>query len=72
MDPNFPFRVKIMVRTPGSSRAVERKGVFRGNDFYVPLGSGEVYEIWVENNSGELALMRLAISSIDSTAWARW
>ena len=65
-DPSFPFRVKIMVRRPGSKKVVERPGVFRGNDLYVPLAQGEVYEIYAENQSGELALMRLLVDGLNT------
>ena len=41
-DPNFPYRIKMMIG------GQERKGVFRGNDYFVPVRKGEVYEIWVE------------------------
>lgn len=54
-DPAFPFRLRIMVD------GRERPGTLRGNDFVVTLNEHEVFEIWVENRSGDTALMRLLI-----------
>lgn len=59
-DPNFPFRVWIQVN------GKERKGEFRGNDYYVPLRKGEVYEIYIENRSGELSMMRLLVDGLNT------
>ncbi|KKK65982.1 hypothetical protein LCGC14_2968670, partial [marine sediment metagenome] len=65
-DPAFPFRVKIMVKDGTSERPTERSPVFRGNDMFVPLGKGEVYEIWVENRAGRLVLMRLLVDGLNT------
>ncbi|MBI2823850.1 MAG: caspase family protein [Planctomycetia bacterium] len=59
-DPKFPFRVKVIVN------GQERKGVMRGNDMFVTLRKGEVYSIRVENNSDQLALMRLLVDGLDT------
>jgi hypothetical protein len=66
LDPKFPYRVKIMIKTAGRRLPVERKGVFRGNDMYVPLRKGEVYEIWVENNSGQPTMLRLLVDGLNT------
>lgn len=59
-NPNFPFRVWIQVD------GKERKGEFRGNDYFVPLRKGEVYEIWIENRSGQLSMMRLLVDGLNT------
>ncbi len=59
-DESFPLRVKI--RVDGKERA----GEFRGNEYFVPLRKGEVYEIAVENRSGHLVLMRLLVDGLNT------
>ena len=66
LDPQFPLRVKIMVRDDSSTGVSERKGVFRGNDLFVPLRKDEVYEIWIENLTGRLVLMRLLVDGLNT------
>lgn len=58
--PDFPFPVKIMIG------GQERKGVLRGNDFFVPVRKGEVYEIWIENRSNQIVLMRLLVDGLNT------
>ena len=60
VDPKFPFCVQI--RVDGK----EREPVFSGNDCYVSLRKGEEYEIWVENKSGRLSLMRLLVDGLNT------
>ena len=59
---DFPFPVKVMVDRK------ERKGVFKGNNMYVPLGKGEVYRIRVENHDGRLTLLRLLVDGRNTLA----
>ncbi len=59
-DPKFPYRLKIMIG------GQERPGVFRGNDLFVPVHKGEVMEIWIENHSGNLTLMRLLVDGLNT------
>lgn len=59
-DPKFPFRVRLMVG------GKERKGQFRGNDYFVPLHKGETYEIWIENRTGRRVLMRLLVDGLNT------
>lgn len=59
-DAAFPFPVRIFVGTQ------ERKGVFRGNDLFVPLRAGEVYQIHVENRTGQVAIMRLLVDGLNT------
>jgi caspase domain-containing protein len=59
-DPTFPYRVKLVIK------GQERKGVFRGNDYFVPVRKGEVYEIWLENNSGNTVLLRLLVDGLNT------
>lgn len=59
-DPRFPYRVSIYVD------GKERKGVFRGNDYLVPLRVGEVYSIRVELLSGDPTYMRLLVDGLNT------
>lgn len=59
-DPKSPYRVWLQVN------GQERKGEFRGNKYYVPLKKGEVYVVYVENNSKELTLMRLLVDGLNT------
>ena len=59
-DPKFQFPIKIVVD------GKERKGVFRANDYYVPLESGETYAIRVENRADRVAMMRLLVDGLNT------
>jgi hypothetical protein len=59
-DPNFPYRIKLMIG------GQERVGEFRGNDYFVPVRAGEVYEIWVENKSKRVTCMRLLVDGLNT------
>lgn len=59
-DPKFPFRIWLQVR----GKPV--KGVFKGNDYFVPLSKGDVYEIYVENRSGQTVAMRLLVDGLNT------
>ena len=54
-DPNASYRLKFMFA--GKERTLE----FRGNDCYLPVRKGETFEIWVENRTDQVVLMRLLI-----------
>ncbi len=60
LDPSFPFNVQLRVK------GETRKGVFRANDYFVPVRKGEEYEIVIENKSGSLALMKLLVDGLDT------
>jgi hypothetical protein len=59
-DPNTPYLVKLVVK------GQERKGQFRGNDYFVPLRKGEEFEVWVENRSGRLVCLRLLVDGLNT------
>ncbi|MFN0196596.1 MAG: caspase family protein [Planctomycetaceae bacterium] len=59
-DPTFQFRVSLVVD------GKERKGEFRGNDYFVPVRKGEKYRLVVENKSGEVAVMRLLVDGLNT------
>ncbi len=59
-DPTFPYPVKITVG------GRERRGKFLGNDYWVPLRQGEVYEIAVRNQRDELVWMRLLVDGLNT------
>ena len=65
-DPNFPLRIRILVE------GQERQPVFRGNQAYVQLAKGEVYEILIENRldgaggKSKRALLRLLVDGLNT------
>ena len=61
-NPDLPIRVKIMID------GKERECVFQGNDCFVPVRDGEVYEIWLENKASgrEPVLMRLLVDGLNT------
>ncbi|MEQ8791509.1 MAG: caspase family protein [Pirellulaceae bacterium] len=60
LDPAFPFRVKIVVD------GKERQPIYRGNDMFVGLSKGENYEVWIENQSGQVGHMRLLVDGLNT------
>jgi hypothetical protein len=67
LDPAFPYRVRMMVRGKGALPQ-ERKPVFQGNDCFLPVREGEVYELWVENRSDppQTVMMRLLVDGLNT------
>jgi len=60
-DPKFPFPVRILVG------GKERKGVFHGNDYYVPVRQGEVYSVQVESKlRKEPVVLRLLVDGLNT------
>ena len=59
-NPNFQFRVTLTVDDQ------PRTGEFRGNDYFVPVTKGEKFKLVVENNSGDVALMRLLVDGLNT------
>ena len=59
-DPSFLFDVKLCVQ------GEIRKGVFRGNDCFVPIRNGEEFEIVIENKSTYPRLVKLLIDGVDA------
>ncbi len=61
-DEAFPFRVRMTVD------GQERAGVFRGNDYIVPIRAGEVYALEIENRGShhDLVLMRLLVDGLNT------
>jgi len=60
LDPAFPYSVRIRVGRK------ERKPRFRGNDCFVALKKGEVYDISVENKSGHVTMMRMLVDGLNT------
>ena len=54
-DPKFPYRVWLEIN------GRERKGVFKGNDYFVPVRKGEVYEIKVRIDTHQTVMMQLLV-----------
>ena len=59
-DPNFPYRIKMMIG------GQERIGEFRGNDYFVPVRKGEVYELWIQNLSKQVVCMRILVDGLNT------
>jgi uncharacterized caspase-like protein len=73
-DPAFPYRVRMFVVTNPQEQDIdkrivkEREPVFPGggNECYVPVRVGEVYEVRVENKSGQTVLLRLLVDGLNT------
>ncbi|MCB9940045.1 MAG: caspase family protein [Planctomycetaceae bacterium] len=59
-DPSFPYRVSIYVN------GQERPGVFRGNDYIVPLRKNEVYAIRIQLLGQGATYMRLLVDGLNT------
>ncbi len=59
-DPKFPYRLWLRVN------GEDRKGEFIGNDYVVPLRKNEVFEIMIENRSGQFTFMRLLVDGLNT------
>jgi hypothetical protein len=64
-DKNFPFRVYLRVNSQIREPVFIDKDAYR-NKCFVPLRKGEVYEIWVENNTDQIVLMRLLVDGLNT------
>ncbi len=62
-DPEFLKQFNVQIRVNGQSL----QPVFRGNECIVGMHQGDVYRVRVENNSGELVLMRVLVDGLDTT-----
>lgn len=59
-DPKFPYRVSVMIN------GQERKGIYRGNDYIIPVRNGEVYEVYVKLLNNEQVCVKLLIDGLNS------
>ena len=57
---SFEFPVRIYVN------GKERKGIAKGNNWYVPLQQGETFDIYVENRAGTPVCMRLLVDGLNT------
>ena len=60
LDPSFPFPLHFKIN------GQERAFVFRGNECLLPVKTSEVYKIEIENNSGQIALMRVLVDGLST------
>lgn len=67
-DSNFPYRVKIMVKRGGRGPLREAPIVFRDNDAYVGMQPGDVYEVWIDNQTRDDVCMRLLVDGLNTCA----
>ncbi|WP_254508864.1 caspase family protein [Anatilimnocola floriformis] len=59
-DPRFPYRISVVIN------GQERKGVFRGNDYVIPVRNGEVYEVQVKLLNQENVCVKLLIDGLNT------
>lgn len=65
LDKNFPFRVHVRVNSQLREPVFINKEAYH-NKCFVPLRKGEVYEIWIENNTDQIVLMRLLVDGLNT------
>jgi len=65
-NPEFPYRVQIRVG------GVQRRGKILGNDMFVALNQGEVYEIAVKNSARRAVMMRLLVDGLNTLPDRSW
>ncbi len=58
--PGFEFPVQVMIN------GRERRGVFHGNDYYVPVRGGEVYSIRLANKTRDKVILRLLVDGLNT------
>jgi hypothetical protein len=72
LDPEFKYRVRMYVVANPQEQDVnkrivkERKPVFQGNDCFLPVRVGEVFELRIENDSRQTVLMRLLVDGLNT------
>ncbi|MFZ5830937.1 MAG: caspase family protein [Planctomycetota bacterium] len=59
-NPNAQFRASVVVG------GQPRKPTFKGNDMYVPVRKGETYEVWIENLSDQVVMLRLLVDGLNT------
>ena len=62
-DPTFPFDLQFVID------GKVRKGVIRGNDYFIPVSQGETYSIRITNKHGRkgtIAVMKLLVDGLDT------
>lgn len=60
LDPRFPFPIRVMIG------GEERRGIFHGNDYYVPVRKGEVYSLEVNHRGQDKVCMRLLVDGLNT------
>ena len=65
VDPNFPFAVEIFVKND-RGEFVKREGGVRGNDYIVPLKTGEIYAIKVLYREKHEAFLRVLVDGLNT------
>ena len=64
-NPNGEFGLRILVKKPDGTFE-ERKPRFKGNDCYVKLSKGEVFQISAHHSSNDRVLLRLLIDGLNT------
>lgn len=65
-DPRFPFNVRILVNGRERPGKFERNKDTGREEYVVRFSPGEVYSVWVANNSGKTACMRLMVDGLNT------
>ncbi len=68
LDPTFPFPLHLFILDPQRPRAKgqERHGVARGNDWLLPVKTGELFAIDIENRTDQVVCMRLLVDGLNT------
>jgi len=74
LDPKFPFRLHFFIRDKirpeadgqPETKGTERQGVMRGNEWLLPVKSGEVFAIDIENRTDQTVCMRLLVDGLNT------
>ncbi len=65
-DPQLPLRLKVMVASKERQGVFERNAATGREEYVVGLKPGEVYSLWVENRTGQVACMRLLVDGLNT------
>jgi uncharacterized caspase-like protein len=63
-DPNFAYRIRFVV--DGKDRPYVFKKVDDYTECFVGVKPGDVYQMWVENRSGDTCMMRLLVDGLNT------
>jgi hypothetical protein len=65
-DPGFPFNVRVLVDGRERAGKFEKNKETGREEYVVRLAPGEVYSVWVANNLGRKACMRLLVDGLNT------
>lgn len=66
-DSTLPYNVKIFVRKAGSNdKLYRRNGKIVGNEYYLPLGKGEEYQIFIFNKTEKIMFAKVLVDGMNT------